>query len=178
MFFSPHSAYARHTTACDAKRDAVTPFASCPCKLPRHRDARNSFSFCTCAKHRGWGIPFSLPPRSWHLRAAISLSNRPFVFNRLHTLPFYVCSKRLSDEDSRPERAQRVEGSPRFLFSALRTLSFCVWDKSFLCFSYENCRSTQNNSHFGSLRVLSGLANSPSAHAIRPHFAYHRECTP
>jgi len=47
---------------------------------------------------------------------------------------------RASDEDASPERASRSEGPLRFLFNCLHTLSFCVWDKSFVCHSYENCR--------------------------------------
>jgi hypothetical protein len=58
------------------------------------------------------------------------------LFNRLRTLPF----ERQSDEDSRPERAQRSEGSLCFLLNGLRTLLFCVSSKSFVCPSYENCR--------------------------------------
>ena len=60
VFCSHQPAYVRHTAACDAKPAPVTPIVSCPCKLPRHRDAGNSFSFCSYAKHRGWvsRLPF------------------------------------------------------------------------------------------------------------------------
>jgi hypothetical protein len=54
----------------------------------------------------------------------------------------YILPKRLSDEDSRPERAKRVEGSLRLVFNNLRTLPFSVCSKSFVCHSYENCRGS------------------------------------
>src|SRR5215831_13305085 len=60
-------------------------------------------------------------------------------FSASSILP-YLLPKRLSDEDSRPEQAQRSEGSPPFIFNRMRTLQFSVSPNPFVSHSYENCR--------------------------------------
>jgi hypothetical protein len=77
-----------------------------------------------------------LHPRHAPSYAACSLESRLSASSSFA----YLLPKRLSDEDSRPERAQRVEGSRRCVFNSLCTLSFSVSPKSFVSHSYENCR--------------------------------------
>jgi hypothetical protein len=57
-----------------------------------------------------------------------------------------------------------------FVFNGFRTLSFSVSSKSLACHSYENCRVSPNNSHFGtehprSMRVLLALSAEGSESA-------------
>ncbi len=107
-------------------------------KLPRGVCSSNSSLFIQFRTLMRDGAPathlkstacalFLLPRRGVGYRTASS------------SLP-YLLHKRLSDEDSRPERTRRSEGSLRSIFNCIRALPFSVCSKSFISDSYKNCR--------------------------------------
>ena len=106
------------------------------------------------------------------VRDAVAASSLPY------TLP-----SRLSDEDSRPERASRAEGSlpPLCLNQCLyHQTGMLPWLNSFVCHSYENCRGVPQ--FFPFWNHASPLPSCPASAAgacgdsslVTRHFSNHR----